>query len=274
MVAKHPQWGERYSSIFKDPSVAAAYRFRPEYPPEVFDTLAGLIADGDPRVVLDAGCGTGFIARGLVRRVERVDAVDFSRAMIDAGCALPGGDAPGLHWTCAPIEEADLSPPYGLVVAGDAIHWMDWERALPRFHEVGTPGARLAIAGVNPRAGAWTRELLPIISEYSMNPDFVPYDLDSVCTDLAARGLFRPEGQHETAAVRWRQPVSDYVESIHARNGFSRDRMEPQAAAECDRLLGDVVRRHCPDGSVELLVSARVVWGRPAPPRPDQEPDS
>lgn len=76
-----------------------------------------------PRVVLDAGCGTGKVARGLVGELDRVDAVDPSAEMLRIGQGLPGGDDPRLRWICAPIEEAELSGPYGLVVAGASFHY-------------------------------------------------------------------------------------------------------------------------------------------------------
>jgi 2-polyprenyl-3-methyl-5-hydroxy-6-metoxy-1,4-benzoquinol methylase len=110
---------------FQDRSVAAAYRLRPPYPPETFEVLAGLLADG-PRVALDVGCGDGAIARPLAPLVDRVDAVDASAAMIEAGKGLPGGGHPRLRWIIGRAEDAPLRPPYALVTAGSSLHWMDW----------------------------------------------------------------------------------------------------------------------------------------------------
>src|SRR5439155_17899141 len=103
-----------------------AYRSRPPYPDELFEILAGLISD-EPRVVLDAGCGTGEIARPLLGRVDRVDAVDFSPAMIERGRRSPGGDHPNLRWIVGRAEDVPLAPPYALITAGASLHWMDWE---------------------------------------------------------------------------------------------------------------------------------------------------
>jgi predicted TPR repeat methyltransferase len=81
MQPKPTHLGPAYSAMFRDQSVADAYPHRPPYPAAVFDTLAELITD-TPRAILDVGCGTGDIARPLVARVDRVDAVDISAAMI------------------------------------------------------------------------------------------------------------------------------------------------------------------------------------------------
>jgi hypothetical protein len=83
--------GSTASGQFNEQSVVAAYAHRPPIPAPVFDVLLGLLADG-PGAVLDAGCGTGAVARRLAPHVARVDAVDVSRPMIDAGRRLPGGD--------------------------------------------------------------------------------------------------------------------------------------------------------------------------------------
>ncbi|NUR97352.1 MAG: class I SAM-dependent methyltransferase, partial [Kribbellaceae bacterium] len=83
------------AATFKQQAVAEAYQHRPPYPDEVFDRLLELITD-TPRRVLDIGAGEGAIARPLAPRVEHVDAIDFSRPMVDAGKQRPGGDHPNL----------------------------------------------------------------------------------------------------------------------------------------------------------------------------------
>ena len=92
MLPKPKHLGPEYAAQFADRSVVAAYRHRPPYPAEVFEVLAGLIAATPytTRAVLDAGCGTGDVARNLVSRVDRLDAVDPSAAMLEAGRPLPG----------------------------------------------------------------------------------------------------------------------------------------------------------------------------------------
>src|SRR5438876_1056721 len=99
-IASKPRGlGREYAEQFCDASVAAAYRHRPPYPRELFNILVRLIPDEDqPAIVLDVGCGRGEVARELAARarVERVDAIDLSPAMIERGRALAGGDHPRL----------------------------------------------------------------------------------------------------------------------------------------------------------------------------------
>jgi hypothetical protein len=60
--------------------------------------------------------------------------------------------------------------------------------------------------------------------------------------------------------------VAEYVESFHARNGLSRDRMDAGAADAFDEKLQALLHQHCPNGVVELQISGRVVWGKPQCP--------
>jgi ubiquinone/menaquinone biosynthesis C-methylase UbiE len=90
MRPKPKHLGPQYGARFRDQSVVAAYAHRPPYPAEVFDVLARLVRDV-PRTVLDLGCGTGDIACVFAPRVDRLDAVDPSPAMLARGRTLAGG---------------------------------------------------------------------------------------------------------------------------------------------------------------------------------------
>ena len=254
--------GPDFAAPFKERGVVEAYRHRPPYPPELFDLLVGLIR-AEPRVVLDAGCGTGNLARPLAPRVERVDAVDFSAAMIERGRRLPGGDHPALRWICGRAEDAPLHPPYGLVTAGASLHWMDWGIVLPRFQSLLVPGGHLAIINQDESPAPWTAAVQELMRRYSTNPHHRPVDL---LGELDRRRLFRKEGEARTVPVRFSQPLHAYVESHHSISRLTRERMGANAAAAFDRELQEAVAPHCRDGRVELDLVASVVWGQPLSP--------
>ena len=262
--ARHKQFSREYADIFKDRSVVDAYRFRPTYPGGVFEVLRELI---DPavvgRAILDAGCGSGFLARELTAFADRVDAVDISENMICAGKELPGGDSPKLNWICGAIEEVALNPPYALITVGEALHWMEWEIVLPRFAEsLAARGFLAIIEHVEVRAD-WMREAFRAAAPYSMNRDFEPYDMTTIVEELRIRGLFEVGGICETEVVESEEPIPEVVESLHARNGFSRDRMSMSAQVECDRALAAALRGAFPDGFVKQRIYCRVIWGSP-----------
>ena len=265
MTVQPAQFAPVHASIFGDASVVDAYAHRPPYPPETFDILMQLIdADANPRTILDAGCGPGPMARALAPRVNRVDAVDIATRMIEAGRRLPGGDHPRIRWLQGAIEELPLQGPYALIVAAASLQWMTWRVALPRFHQLLTPNGVLAVVDDLTEPPPW-REHLDFVSAYSLNADFQPYTMLSVTQELANRGLFQPMGLRTTAPVTFRQSIEAYVESFHARNGLSRDRMTRQQARAFDDDLRTLVMRYCPDGMVTLQVRSQVIWGRPLP---------
>lgn len=264
----HPkQFSFEYSSVFQDESVVRAYRYRPMYPPQVFPLLAELLPNGcAPRAVLDTGCGTGFVARPLAPLVDRVDAVDFSAAAIREGKRLPGGDHPHLRWMEGPIESVALHPPYCLITAGASVHWFDWGVVFPRFARLLAQNGLFVVVGMSGESPAWMEELRPVFARYSMNRDFAPYSAEGILAELEERGLFELLGSVETEPVEWQQSISEWVESIHARNGFSRDRMEAQEAAKADALFTEIAQRHCPDEIVRFRYGGRLRWGRPLDP--------
>ncbi len=256
--------GLDYSTRFRDQGVVDAYHLRPPYPEETFDVLERLITD-EPRAVLDVGSGSGDIARRLVKRVERVDAVDFSRPMIEKGKTLPNGDHPNLRWIFGRAEEAPLNPPYALITGGQSIHWMDWDIALPRFRDMLTPHGYLAVLSVEGSlpwhdALPWDKEVESIVKRYSTSPKYQDFDM---IEEWKVRGLFEKVGEAKTAPVRFVQPLSEYIEALHSMSSLSREHMGQQNAADFDNEVRAVVSTYIPNGIVEKYVYGTVVWGRP-----------
>ncbi len=261
MQPKPKHLGPAYAAQFQDAAIVAAYPTRPPYPAEVFEILAGLIT-AEPRVALDVGCGTGDVARRLAPLMARVDAVDVSSPMIARGKTLPGGDARNLRWIVAAAEDAPLEPPYALITAGESLHWMDWPVVMPRLRDALAPGAYLAIVERGEEPSPWSDALLRLIVRYTTNRDYQPYNLTS---ELESRDLFTKVGERRTNPVLFEQSVEDYIESIHSRNGFSRDRMPPDDAAAFDAGVRELVAPYVLDGMLRLQIPAKVVWGVPAP---------
>lgn len=268
MLPKPKHLGPEYGAQFSDAAIVAAYPARQPYPESVFATLAGLARPAtaeQPRVVLDVGCGTGDVARRLAPLVDRLDAVDVSERMIALGKTLPGGDVPNLRWIASDAEVAPLDGPYALITAGESLHWMDWPVVMRRFREALAPGGYLALTGRGELPAVWSDELLRLIVRYSTNKDFQPYDLVG---ELEARGLFAKVGEWRAEPEPFEQPIEAYIESIHSRNGFSRDRMPGEDAAAFDEAVRELVAPHARDGRLRLEIAADVVWGVPEAGQP------
>jgi SAM-dependent methyltransferase len=252
-----PQFDPEHASRWRDPDAAASYRNRAPYPAEVFDLIEALVVD-EPRSVLDAGCGTGAIARALAPRVARVDAIDLAAEMIDAGRALPGGDAPNLHWRVGLAESAPLDPPYALIPCAQSLHWMDWATVLPRFARALTPGGVLAVVGIDDRAPTpWRSGLDEIIARHSTAKRYEPLDLLPL---LESGGLFRRHGERSTPEVEFEQTVAEFIDAHHAMSTLTRAHIE---AAAFDAEVRALLTAHCPDGVVRRRIAGHVAWGRP-----------
>jgi SAM-dependent methyltransferase len=259
MRPKPKHLAPEYGAQFQDRSIVDAYQHRSPYPAETFELLAALMT-GERRILLDVGCGRGEIARNMLSCAARVDAVDPSAAMIATGKTLLGGQDTRLRWILGSAEDAPLEPPYALVTAGGSLHWMEWAVVLPRFRAALVPGGLLAIVDEYAELVPWHTDLLRLIARSSTNRDFQPYDL---LEELTARGLFVRVGARRTRLVPFAQPVDDYIESIHSRNGFSRERMSIADAAAFDDAVRALVTPFAADGMLHLETGAAIVWGIP-----------
>ncbi|GHO56829.1 class I SAM-dependent methyltransferase [Ktedonobacter robiniae] len=257
MKPKPGHLGLKYAEQFKDSSIAEAYHHRSPYADEAIHKLVELITD-EPRTVLDVGCGTGDLARRLAGLVERVDAVDFSQAMLNEGRALPGGDHPHLRWIYGRVEEVELQPPYGLVTAGESLHWMEWGVVLPLFHRILTSHGYLAIVERGHEPAPWNQGLGALIQRFSTNKEYRPYNL---VEELEERHLFQKQGSFRTRSSVFVQSIEDYIHSLHSRNGLSRERMDKAATQTFDAEVRKLLTPFLQDDNLTLSVFDEVVWG-------------
>jgi SAM-dependent methyltransferase len=257
MEPKPAGWQARYGAAFTEQDVVARYHLRPPYPQEVIDTLARLAQDAR---VLDAGCGTGELARRIAPHVSAVDAVDVSPAMLAVARA---GAPPNVTWIEGRVEDVELSPQYTLAVAGDSVHWFDWETALPRFAALLAHGAPLAIVQRSWIPDDLQALLVPVYRRHSWNTDFEPRD---PVLELERRGLFVGEGTR-VAEEPWRPTTDELVEVHFSTSGLARARLaDPDRfAADLRAVIEDAARARGPRH--DLQVRGAVTWGRPAPPR-------
>jgi SAM-dependent methyltransferase len=206
---------------------------------------------------------TGQMTSMLLPHADRINAVDISAAMVEAGKQMPYGADPKINWIIGGIETVDLQRPYALIVAAASLHWMLWDVTLPRFARVLSPNGYLALVENPGLPNAWDEESGPIVGHYSMNRDYRSYSMADVVAELQRRGLFQQVGVSETQPVRFRQSVDSWIEAFHASNGFSRDRMGAARVAAFDQAIRQLILKYCPHGEVEQQRMARVIFGKP-----------
>ena len=267
MTDRHPL-GPRpeLAAAFEHVGVADAYRFRPPYPTEVFDVLEDLLQE--PANVLDIGAGEGALARPLIvrGRVTRLDAVDSSAAMIEAGRLRPGGGHPGLRWILGAVDQVALEGPYCLVTAGASLLWMPWRRTIGTLARVLGEQGVVAVIEHGYHRVPWREALNRLLAGHARRPEFDPRF--SVADELVARGLFRKVGEHRTGPASFHPLVTEYVEQFHSTATRARELMSGEEAEEFDASVERIVQPYAArneDGDMVLTVDvmANVIWGQP-----------
>jgi SAM-dependent methyltransferase len=133
---------------------AADYaKFRPSYPPELFDYIASISPSRG--LAWDCATGNGQAAVGLAENFARVIATDASAQQIDG--AEPH---PGISYRVAPAEASRIDPnSVDLILVAQALHWFDMERFFTEVKRVLKQNGILAIStythvSVNPEIDA------------------------------------------------------------------------------------------------------------------------
>ncbi|WP_353815709.1 class I SAM-dependent methyltransferase [Agromyces sp. SYSU T00266] len=164
---------------------------RPGYPLEAVEWLVG-----DARRVLDLGAGTGRLTEALVALDRDVLAVDPVEEMLEElEVRVPG--VPRILGTAEdlPVEDDSVDA----VVAGQAWHWFQRERAVPEIARVLRRGGVLGLAWNSRDTSAdWLREAGEIIHER--------HDASaSVASYVRVGGPFGPVESHR---VEWVERMS------------------------------------------------------------------
>lgn len=185
---------------------AEAYeRGRPSYPREA----ATWLTSDHPCAVLELGAGTGKLTRELVALGHEVDATDPDAAMLQ----VLEREVPGVETGVGAAE--DIPAPdrsYDVVVAAQAFHWFDLERALPEIARVLRPGGRLSVVwNERDERIPWVRRLGALL----VGPEQQQRQLRDPTAALEASELFGPvdSSSHRFWQVVDRESVQDLVKS-------------------------------------------------------------
>src|SRR5271166_5346717 len=134
----------RYGKVFDE--VAAEYdRHRPTYPDELLDQACRVAGIGSGDHVLEIGCGSGQLTRGLVARGLHVTALEPGKSLI----ALARQNLEGageVEFVNARFEDALLPrEQFQAVFSASAFHWIDPKVSWQKVADVLVPGGTLAL---------------------------------------------------------------------------------------------------------------------------------
>lgn len=213
-------------------------RARPGYPDESVDWLLDR-AGGRPRRVLDLGAGTGKLTRSIVQRGVDVIAVDPSERMLEQ----LRGALPSVQTIVGTAERIPLpDDSVDGVLAAQAWHWVDEERAIPEVQRVLKPGGELGLIwNVRDESVPWVRSLSGIIGSSEAE--------SQVAAGIELRGPFRSVSQF---AVAWARPMDEgsLVELVLSRSYVIT--ATPERRDEIVAGVRDLVRARFGDAPFEL----------------------
>ena len=143
-------------------AVAEAYdRGRPSYPA---DAVAWLL-DGDAKIVLELGAGTGKLTRQMADQGHAVFATEKDPAML----AVLERRVPEVSAKVASAEEIPANDrSVDVVIAAQAFHWFDHDVAIPEMARVLKPGGHVALVwNFFDQRIPWVRKLVDVVGEHS-----------------------------------------------------------------------------------------------------------
>jgi SAM-dependent methyltransferase len=143
-------------------AVAGAYdRGRPSYPA---DAVAWLL-DGEAKIVLELGAGTGKLTRSMVDQGHAVFATEKDPQMI----AVLQERVPEVSAKVASAEDIPANDrSVDVVIAAQSFHWFDHEVAIPEMARVLKPGGHVALVwNFFDERIPWVRKLVEVTGEWS-----------------------------------------------------------------------------------------------------------
>lgn len=122
-------------------------RYRPKYPPELYDQLVhGFNLNGTGRL-LDLGCGTGLISLAFRHHFEQIIGLDPDPAMLaEAQREANAVNAKNITWLEQSAEQIGSNlGTFKLITIGRAFHWMDRPLVIERSYELLESGGGLVL---------------------------------------------------------------------------------------------------------------------------------
>jgi SAM-dependent methyltransferase len=115
-------------------------RYRPTYPPALFETIANVAPSRE--VAWDVGCGNGQASIALAKYFDNIEASDASPQQIAAATKHPR-----VRYHVSPAETTFLAPhSVDAILIAQALHWFDFEGFYAVVHEVAKPNAIIVAA--------------------------------------------------------------------------------------------------------------------------------
>jgi SAM-dependent methyltransferase len=233
---------------------------RPPYPKELFAFFSGVVGVKKGARVVDVGAGTGLFTEGLLDHGYDVLAVEpdtgMRRAADDrlrrfAGYSSAAGSAEAIPVAAGSVD---------FIVAAQAFHWFDLERARTEFLRVLKPGGNVALV--------WNDRVLTDPLHQALDEIFAEYGgpkRKALVAHETQREVPRFFGSCIPAELRW--PHEHALSEAGLQSlVFSRSYMpgpDSEQGQEAAKAVALVFRRFSSGGLVPVRYTAVAFVGRP-----------
>jgi SAM-dependent methyltransferase len=181
--------------------------------------LAALLRPG--MTVLDVGCGTGAITRGIADAVSpdgQVCGIDINANLITRARATSAGQ-PNLRFEVADIHEERWEAAFDVVTSARVLQWLaDPARAIAAMVRAARPGGNVAVLDYDHTRADWDPPLPPTVQRFYQS--FLDWRADSGMDNAMAAhlpGMFDDAGLVDVTAVDQREVTTVRDADYHRR---------------------------------------------------------
>lgn len=230
-------------------------KYRPHYPREIISYLERNCGLTQESVIADIGCGTGISTKLFLENGNCVFGVEPNAAMRDAAIAYLDAFP---NFTPVDGTSDDTTLPdasIDLIVAAQAFHWFDAEKARQEFKRILKPGGHIVLI--------WNERQLtatPFLGEYENFLLRHAYDYGSVRHENIAAKEISDFFQKEYGSARFANKQVFDFEGLKGRM-LSASYMPNETDPQFDvviKELQSLFAKHAESGKIEILYDTNV----------------
>ncbi|MEP7217730.1 MAG: class I SAM-dependent methyltransferase [Bacteroidota bacterium] len=238
--------------------------YRPHYPTAVIDTLAESCGLTPDHVIADVGSGTGFSAEPFLDHGNEVYGIEPNLEMREAGEEYLSR-FPRFHSIDGTAENTTLAAgSVDFVIAGQAFHWFDREKARGECMRILRPGGYVALIWNDRRldSSPFLRAYEELLLAHGTDYETVRHNsLTTIDSDLLAH-FFRPDGFTARVIPEYVQQFDfDGVKGRLLSSSYTPGPDEPGFAPMLARLR-EIFDEHQRGGTVSFEYDTMIYFGR------------
>jgi SAM-dependent methyltransferase len=241
---------ERFSN-----RVANYVKYRPDYPREIIGYLEEHCGLTNRSVIADVGCGTGISTKLFLENGNRVFGVEPNAAMRDAAVEYLSA-FPNFAPIDGTSDETTLAEKsLDIVVAAQAFHWFDPEKARPEFKRILKSGGHVVLI--------WNERQLdttPFLIEYEAFLLKHAYDYGNVRHENIDAKEIADFFQKEYGSARFSNRQMFDFDGLKGRM-LSASYMPSETDANFDIVIEELrslFAKHAENGKIEILYDTNV----------------